>query len=198
VDETTELSRRDDVTTKQKRVRSAIVIASDLLIWPLSLSLAYTFYGRGPINPPSILLISVAMATQLAVGYATWLYRGRFRRFSFDEAGAVAVTAGATGATVIAVEFVSANDGRAGQIIVLATSVAVCLMFGHRYLRRIRAERSKAAAKAHLTPIVVYGAGEGGYRAIAAMQTVRLRRPRPRTTPATMELRAPENPAATA
>ena len=173
MDDTTEFPRRNDLSAAHKRLRSLVVMASDLLIWPIALSLGYTFYGRGPINPPSLFLITVAVVAQFAIGQATGLYRGHFRRFSFDEAGAVAVTAGATGAIVIAVEFLTGNAGRAGQIIVLATSTAVCLMFGHRYLRRVRAERSKAAALSHRTPVIVYGAGDGGYRAIAAMQTVR-------------------------
>ena len=173
MDETTEMSRRTKSTAARKWLRQLVVVGSDLLIWPIALSLAYTFYGQGPIDPPSIPLIAVAIVAQFAIGMATGLYRGRFRTFSFDEAGAVAITAGATGAIVIAVEYVTENAGRAGQIIVLATSVAVCLQFGHRYLRRIRAERVEAAARSHLTPLIVYGAGEGGYRAIAAMQTVR-------------------------
>ena len=179
MDETIELPRRVDMTAGRRRMRHVAVLASDLLIWPVALSLAYAFYGRAPINPPSFALIVVAMFAQLAVGRATGLYRGRFRKFSFDEAGAVAITAGATGALVITVEHIAENEGRAGQIIVLATSVAVCLMFGHRYLRRIRAERARAASKAHLTPVIVYGAGEGGYRAIAAMQTVQASTYRP-------------------
>jgi len=173
MDGTTELPRRNDLTASHRRMRSLIVMATDLLIWPIALSLAYTFYGQGPLNPPSIFLITVAVVAQFAIGQATGLYRGRFRGFSFDEAGAVAVTAGATGAFVVAVEHLTENAGRSGQIIVLATSAAVCLMFGHRYLRRVRAERAKSASLSHLTPVIVYGAGEGGYRVIAAMQTVR-------------------------
>ena len=170
---TTEISIPASTFSSRPRIRWAIVVASDILIWPIALSLAYTFYGRGPLNPPSLGLIAIAIVAQLGFGYATGLYRGRFRRFSFDEAGAVAVTAGATGATVIAAEWITANAGRAGQIIVLSTSLAVCLMFGHRYLRRIRAERHRTAAAAHRTPVIVWGAGDGGYRAIASMQTVR-------------------------
>src|SRR5512146_1550161 len=105
MDETTEMDRRVELAPPRKRGRDLVVMATDLLIWPVALSLAYTFYGRGPINPPSFLLITVAVMAQFAIGHATGLYRARFRRFSFDEAGAVAVTAGATGALVIAVEF---------------------------------------------------------------------------------------------
>ena len=173
MDETTEMPRQSEGTSTRRRMRNLAVLASDLLIWPISLSVAYTFYGEGPIHPPSFLLIAVAVIAQFAIGQATGLYRGHFRPFSFDEAGAVAITAGATGVIVIAVEHFTSNSGRAGQIIILATSVSVCLMFGHRYIRRVRAHRAKTASRSHLTPVIVYGAGEGGYRAIAGMQTVR-------------------------
>ena len=152
--------------------RDAVVIATDLAIWPLSLALATSFYGHSPLDAPLPALACIAMLTQFAVGYAAGLYRGTFRRFSFDEAGAVAVTAGAVGVLLIAVEYLVANEGRAGQILVLSTSVAVCAMFGHRYLRRVRAERASIAANSHRIPVIVFGAGDGGYRAITGMHTV--------------------------
>lgn len=149
------------------------VTSSDLLIWPLSLAIATSFYGNDPTESPLPLLAAIAIVAQLVVGYATGLYRGHFKRFSFDEAGAVAVTAGCVGALLIAVEFVIADAGRAGQILVLSTSLAACLMFGHRYLRRIRAQRIAMAADLHRMPVIVFGAGDGGYRAISSMQAVR-------------------------
>jgi len=150
----------------------ATVTGFDLAAWPIALAAATSFYGRSAFDEPMPLLMVVAVAMQLTVGLATGLYRGRFRQFSFDEAGAVAVSAGTTGVVVIAVEFLIANGGRSGQIIVMSTSIAVCLMFGHRYLRRVRARQLAAAANRDLTPVIVYGAGEGGYRAIHAMQSV--------------------------
>jgi FlaA1/EpsC-like NDP-sugar epimerase len=153
--------------------RDAIVVGTDLVIWPLALALATVFYGNNPFDSPLPALAGIAMIAQYAIGLGTGLYRGRFRRFSFDEAGAVAVTAGATGLILIGTEFIVANDGRAGQILVMATSVAVCTMFGHRYLRRIRAERIAAANNRHRKPVIVLGAGDGGYRAITSMLTVR-------------------------
>ena len=113
-----------------------------------------------------------AMVALLVIGYVTGLYRGHFERFSFDEVGAVAVTAGSVGALLIVLEFTIANDDRAGQILVLSTSLAACLMFGHRYIRRVRAEGIAKAANAHKIPVIVFGAGDGGYRAINSMQAV--------------------------
>ncbi len=148
------------------------VLLSDLLIWPLSLAVATTFYDTHPFEAPMPVLAATAVVAQLVIGYATGLYRGHFKRFSFDEAGAVAITAGSVGVLLIALEFVIANKGSAGQVLVMATSLAACLMFGHRYLRRVRAERIATAANADKMPVIVFGAGDGGYRAISSMQAV--------------------------
>jgi FlaA1/EpsC-like NDP-sugar epimerase len=153
--------------------KNIAVMASDLVIWPLSLAIATRFYGNNPTEAPVPLLAVTAIVAQFVIGFATGLYRGHFKRFSFDEAGAVAITAGSVGVLLIAMEFIVANEGRAGQILVMSTSLAVCLMFGHRYLRRVRAERIASAANLHRVPVIVFGAGDGGHRAINSMQAVR-------------------------
>jgi len=151
--------------------RDAFVTFSDVLIWPVSLAVATSFYGRSLTESVIPALAAIAMVTQLVVGFATGLYRGHFKRFSFDEAGAVAISTGAVGATLIALEFIISNEGRSGQQLVLATALAAWLMFGHRYLRRVRADRIASAANMDKTPVIVCGAGDGGYRAIHAMQS---------------------------
>ena len=148
-----------------------LLVAADLICWPLALMLTTAFYGRPSVTGPIFVLAVVATVMQAIVGIADGLYRGRFRPLSFDEVGAVAVSAGAAGVTAIVVEHLVWNDGRFGQIIVLATSVAVVLMFGHRYVRRLRAHLIMRAADDR-QPIIVLGAGDGGYRTIRAMQSV--------------------------
>lgn len=153
--------------------KNLAVMMSDLLIWPLSLAISTSFYGNSPMEAPVPLLAATAIVAQFLIGFAAGLYRGHFKRFSFDEAGAVAITAGSVGALLIALEFIVTNEGRVGQVLVLSTSLAVCLMFGHRYLRRVRAARIASAANLHKMPVIVFGAGDGGYRAINSMQAVR-------------------------
>jgi len=174
---TTEVSRPTQRTTLTRARYSFTVVAPDLASWTIALSLAYLFFGLGAF--PHQPMVVVAIAGQILIGRATGLYRGRFRRFSFDEIGAVALTTGITGLLVVIVEHFARNEPRGGQVAVLATSVAVCLMFGHRYLRRIRARRLHVSAEGQRIPVIVYGAGSGGYRAIAAMQTVELSPYRP-------------------
>lgn len=148
------------------------VITGDLVAWLTAIWAATTFYGRGGFDPPSTQLMSVAIVMQLVVGLTTGLYRGRFRRHGFDEAGALAITAGTVGAVLVATEHVLWNIGREGQILVLSTSVAVCIMFGHRYARRARAQHIMAKASGGRTPLIIFGAGEGGYRAVTTMQVL--------------------------
>jgi FlaA1/EpsC-like NDP-sugar epimerase len=146
------------------------VVLGDLAGWVVAIAAATSFYGRNPLEYPTPVLIGIGLVAQMAIGNATGLYRGRFRRSGFDEAGIVAVTAGLVGALLIVTEQIVWNEGRTGQVLVLATSVAVCVMFGHRYLRRARAQHVRLNANRDRTPLVVFGAGEGGYRAVTAMQ----------------------------
>ncbi len=152
--------------------RSGMVVVLDLLSWKLALLTASAFYAMSAMNSTALTLLVIALFLQLLFGAATGLYRGHFRQFSFEEAGAVAVTAGATGLVVVGTEFAISDAARGGQIIVVSTSLAVCLMFGHRYLRRVRARRIAELAAMDRTAVIVYGAGEGGERAIRSMQNV--------------------------
>jgi FlaA1/EpsC-like NDP-sugar epimerase len=145
---------------------------ADLVGWAIAITAAAAFYDRVASSPSTSALVGIAIIGEMVLGLATGLYRGRFRRLSFDEAGAVAVTAGLVGVTLIAVEQVVWDEGSTGQMLVLATSVAVCIMFGHRYVRRVRAQYLIGKANSNHTPLIVYGAGEGGYRAVTAMQAL--------------------------
>ncbi|MGB0113846.1 MAG: SDR family NAD(P)-dependent oxidoreductase, partial [Ilumatobacteraceae bacterium] len=132
---------------------------------------ASTFYGHEALDWPTPPLFLVAVVLQIVAGQASGLYRGRFRPFSFDEMGGLAITVATVGVLLIGVEHVAWNEGRNGQILVLATSVAVCIMFGHRYVRRVRAQHVADRDNCASVPLIVFGAGEGGYQAITAMQS---------------------------
>jgi FlaA1/EpsC-like NDP-sugar epimerase len=148
------------------------VIGADMAAWAVALFATTSFYGRDPLASATVALVGAAVIGQVTLGVVTGLYLGRFRRFGFDEAGAVAIAAAMIGVLVVTIEHVTLNDGRNGQILVQATSIAVCLMFGHRYARRVRAQHQIDVANSGRTPVIVYGAGEGGYRAVTAMQSL--------------------------
>jgi FlaA1/EpsC-like NDP-sugar epimerase len=159
--------------------RQAAVSAGDLFAWPAAFAVASLVNGQ-PVMPASVpVLVVAAMLVQAAAGSATGLYRRRFRSLSFEEVGAVGVSAGAAGVATIVLQAFLDQRVQLAQIAVLATCLAVCLMFGHRYVRRMRARAVADAALRHLEPVIVLGAGEGGERAVRAMQSVRTSQYRP-------------------
>lgn len=159
--------------------RNGTVIVLDLLAWVVGLTAARTFYEFPFTGRDAIVLTFVAMAVHLLVGIGTGLYRGHFRPFSFDEAGAVAITSGTAGAVLLGAEYLLVNEARGGQLVVVASSLTLCLMAGHRYVRRLRARRIAAHAGRNREPIIIYGAGEGAQRAISSMETAASSRFRP-------------------
>ena len=154
-------------------------IGLDIVAWILALAGANSFYNNSTTSGAVFAHAGVAIVAQLGFGALTGLYRGHFRQFSFEEAGAVAVSAGATGIVVVAAEFLIRNSARSGQIIVVAASLAVCLMFGHRYAREMRARGLASKAARERIPVIIYGAGKGGERAILAMLSSRSSEYRP-------------------
>jgi FlaA1/EpsC-like NDP-sugar epimerase len=151
--------------------RIITVIALDCISWIIGIVAVMAFFERSVFEYPVPVVLGAAVVAQVIFGMLSGLYRGRFQSFSFDEAGAVALTAAPVGLTLIGLEFVLDNDPRTGQILVLATAIAVILMFGYRYVQRLIANRRRRERGKHRIPIVIYGAGNGGYRAVQATLT---------------------------
>ena len=152
--------------------RDVVVCASDLVAWPVAFAAASQFHGKGIFTGFVLVLSIAACVLHLVVGAMSGLCRRVFRPYSFEEAGAVAITAGGVGIVLVVLEQIASNRGYRGQIIVLATAAAVTIMFGHRYLRRFRAQLIARAAQHDREPVIVLGAGDGGLRAIRAMESV--------------------------
>jgi FlaA1/EpsC-like NDP-sugar epimerase len=141
------------------------VIGLDLVAWVLALIAANGFDANTTFSGSELMLAGVAVIAQLGLGISTGLYRSGLRQFSFEGTGAVAVSAGATGIAVIAAEFLIRNSARSGQIIVVAASLTVCLMFGHRYAREMRVRHLASKTARQRIPVIIYGDGRGGEQA---------------------------------
>ena len=155
--------------------RRLFVALGDLLAWPICFY-SITILLQRPLAHISIVLVALtAMALQLVIGYAIGLYRDRFQPLSFEEAGAIAVTTVSSGLVVAAlvVMRVYGKGYPFGHVVVLATWAGLSLMLGHRYLRRLRARMVASAHARQLQPILVLGAGAGGYRSINAMLSLK-------------------------
>jgi FlaA1/EpsC-like NDP-sugar epimerase len=145
------------------------VVGLDLVAWVLALIAANGFDANTTFSGSELMLAGVAVIAQLGLGISTGLYRSGLRQFSFEGTGAVAVSAGATGIAVIAAEFLIRNSARSGQIIVVAASLTVCLMFGHRYAREMRVRHLASKTARQRIPVIIYGDGRGGEQAILSM-----------------------------
>jgi FlaA1/EpsC-like NDP-sugar epimerase len=147
------------------------MIGLDWGAWLIAATFVLLFFERDLADSGPVLLTAAALVGQVTFGLFTGLYRGRFKAYSFEETGAVALTAVPVGATLLVVEHLTLDRGRGGQIIVLTTSIAVSVMFGSRWVLRffrLRKARREVAGE----PIIVYGAGEGGDRALHASHSL--------------------------
>jgi FlaA1/EpsC-like NDP-sugar epimerase len=153
--------------------RNRLVAVGDLLVWPVCFY-SITFLLQRPFDRAAIAYVSLTgMALQLAFGYATGLYRRRFQPLSFEEAGALAASAGLSGLFLAAavVMRLYGHGSPYGHEVVLATWAGMTLMLGHRYVRRLRSRVMESSFERQLQPILVLGAGGGGYRSINAMRS---------------------------
>jgi FlaA1/EpsC-like NDP-sugar epimerase len=145
-----------------------VVVALDAISWIVAV--AVVAWVSGPFGDGSRIALVAAVGTHLALGLSIGLYRNRFRTLSDDE-GVVAALIG-TSATVVALIVVAAAGGRDvsprwfDPAILLVGYLAVASMITHRLARRVRARRVARRRLVDRTPVVVIGAGEGGFRAI--------------------------------
>ncbi len=151
------------------RVRNAVVAGADMVAWPLAVLFAAAVERA---SAPAARLWELALAgavAQLVFGVGTHLYRRRFQALSFEELGMLGLTYGVSGFAVLAADRALGTTGAFGHACVLATSAALSLALFHRYLRRLRARYVMFHRVGDRRPVLVLGAGEGGYRAVRAM-----------------------------
>ena len=160
------------VAQRRRRMFAAIV---DGLAWSfgvvLAIALRFEFVmdARGWIA--TTLLALAAGAIQIAIGYATALYRGRFTYGSFDEVRAVGiiVVIEAVALSLIVIPtgpFIGVPRGT----LLLAFPFVLLLMFGVRYLARLLIERARKPG-ADATPALIVGAGFIADKLLANMTT---------------------------
>jgi FlaA1/EpsC-like NDP-sugar epimerase len=160
------------------RQRGEIQLAADLASWVFAITLA--LLARWSFNVPwhrsaSMfgVCIVVAMLAQAVIGRFTLLYRGRYRFGSFEEVSGVFVTAVTTSLSV------AVADGGVAQLTerhripitvpLVAGALAVLLMMGTRYLWRDYLDRNRRRRASDGQPLIVLGAGDGGFQVVRSM-----------------------------
>lgn len=162
-------------TSTDRGWRSLLVALADLAVWPF-VFVAVVFLEQRPTMGMALVGISVAaVLVQAVFGLASGLYRGRYLPLSLEEAVALTVTTGLTGIvlTFLAMGKVFGPLTPYGHQAVLASWTAMWLMLVHRYARRLRTRMVSRRTDHQRRPVLVLGAGDGAYRAIRAMRSLK-------------------------
>lgn len=119
----------------------------------------YEFAFQNVSWQPLIILWAITTVLQLVIGRMVYLYRGRFRVGTFFEVRALALTVGIVAfVTGLPILLAGTAVGIPRSTVIVALPIALVLMGGTRYLRRLRSERrSKPRDSAQTT--LIYGAG---------------------------------------
>jgi FlaA1/EpsC-like NDP-sugar epimerase len=120
-------------------------------------------------------LAALAVVLQWATGLVLHLYRGRYRFGSFEEVEGVLRSAAVTTAATLLADLLSSPRPVAASIPVAAGVFALVLMAGVRYAWRLVLEGRDRNSAVGAERVLVFGAGEGGAQAIAAMHHDRYR-----------------------
>ena len=150
-----------------------IHLAVDSFVWafaiPLTTILRYDFEVRPMSGPGITLAVVVAIVGQAVFGFATGLYRRRWRYGSFDELFALGMSVLLTGVALTAVALQIGSGQLPRSVPALATAFtatgAVALRSAWRLFNDKR-RRSPGGLR-----LVILGAGEGSYQIVRALST---------------------------
>jgi FlaA1/EpsC-like NDP-sugar epimerase len=145
----------------------------DAAAWAFGLGAAVVarFDGDLSLAPlaATAVAIVVAVALHTVIGHQQFLYRGRYGFGTFEEVRAVFTTA----LTVVVVLFVVDVLIPSRPIPLSATliggPVALVVMLGVRYLRRLQHERRMRPDATQATPVLLFGAGIAGQRLLRSL-----------------------------
>ena len=171
-------SRADRAVTvlvaQRVETRRALRFAADALVWVLAvyaaviLRLDFDFSRLTEFQVA--LLVPVAWVAQAGFGYWCGLYRGWWVLGSFEEVAALARVAILTTCALIVFDVIDAGVRPAPVSSVLAAGIlAFVAMGGVRYGVRQAIDHRRRALNPDREPAIVFGAGEGGERAVHSM-----------------------------
>lgn len=116
-------------------------------------------------------LAAIAVLAMVASGIPAGLYGGRWRRGSLDEGLALTRAMGLVAAVLIAAnELVGVSRLVPISVVLGAVPVAFCVAGAARFLERLVVLRGMRRARQGATPVLVFGAGDGGMQVVTSMQ----------------------------
>ncbi|GAB1642988.1 nucleoside-diphosphate sugar epimerase/dehydratase [Krasilnikovia sp. MM14-A1259] len=120
-----------------------------------------------------MLAISVAIACaitlQTAIGHQQYLYRGRYGFGTFEEVRAVSTTVLSVVVVLSLVDLLVPGRPLPLSAPLLGGPVALVMMLGVRYLRRLQNERRLRPDATQAAPVLLFGAGSAGQRLLRSL-----------------------------
>ncbi len=158
------------------RVPPSLLLVVDSAAWAAgvlaAMALRFDFVPRSWSEWSPVAAIAVAAAAQSVAGTATGLYAGRWRRGSLDEGHALARSILlACGVLLVVNTFVPGMRVVPTSVALGAAPAAFCAAGAVRFLERLMLLRRTRRTLAGATPVLVFGAGDGGFRVIDSMQS---------------------------
>jgi FlaA1/EpsC-like NDP-sugar epimerase len=168
---------------RQSRLQGR-ALAVDAAAWVTGLVAAV--WGRyegavGSANLAGVAAVALyAVCLQGIIGYALYLYRGRYGFGTFDEVRAVSLTALSTSAILLALDLADPVRVVPASTPIIGGLLAMIPMLGCRYARRLYHEHRQRRDSRRATPVLLFGAGAAGRDLVRAL----LRDPGSRYRPA--------------
>ena len=169
---TAALARR--VSRLNLRQRVGLQIAFDSSALAVGLIAAqigrYDFDLAAVSDPAFWVIVFLAVCLLHFLGTALHLYLGRYRFGGFEEVLGILVSVALTSlGLLIVVLALGAPRPMPLSVPPLGAAVTLVMMFGIRYLWRLTEARLRRPTLEGATPLIVFGAGEGGQRLLDAM-----------------------------
>lgn len=150
-------------------------VAADLIAWALAIAAVAAgmvlFRGyRLRFELLIALLIWLAVAgAQVVAGLASGLYRGRARLASFEEVSWLSAMMLCAGMAASMAALLLAASAIGAALAAIATPLALLCALASRLLWRYLYEQRTVHRSVTSAPLIVFGAGEGGYQVVRAM-----------------------------
>ena len=145
----------------------------DALAWALGLPAAIAvrfdlYLAAAPVTA-TMVAVGLAIALHTAIGHQQFLYRGRYGFGTFEEVRAVFITVLAVMSALFVIDLLAPGRPVPLSASLVGAPVALVVMLGVRYLRRLQHERRLRPNVNRATPVLLFGAGAAGQRLLRTL-----------------------------
>jgi len=147
------------------------LIDSGAWAWGLTAAIGARFdldVAAAPVTA-TVVAVVLAIALHTVIGHQQFLYRGRYGFGTFEEVRAVFITVLAVMSALFVIDLLVPRRPVPLSASLVGAPVALVVMFGVRYLRRLQHERRLRPNVREATPVLLFGAGAAGQRLLRTL-----------------------------